>query len=190
MLPLDLDPYAILEVHPAVEHDVLKAAYRTLARRFHPDISPSTYARRRMVEINRAWELVSDPTRRAELDRTMRVARDVADASRVAAGGDGVPVTGTSQTRSEVPGFKAGQQPQQGWGAGAKGLPPGRPSGSIVEYGIYLGWSLGEILRVDPPNLDWLTDRPEGKPYRDEIESLRGRGGAGRTAGGPRRFGS
>jgi curved DNA-binding protein CbpA len=64
-----LDPYEVLQVHPTAEHEVIKAAYRTLARRYHPDMSSSEESRRRMVAINRAWEALGDPTRRAEVDR-------------------------------------------------------------------------------------------------------------------------
>jgi curved DNA-binding protein CbpA len=171
---MTFDPYAVLEVHPAAEHQIIKVAYRALARRFHPDVASSVFARRRMVDINRAWELVSDPTRRADLDKSLRERRRGASA-------------GTSPGPSGAPG-RTGQPPPKGWGAGAKGPPPGRPSGTVLEFGIYLHWSLGEVLRVDPMYLDWLTDRHEGRPYHDEIETLRGRSA---TSGRPgRRFGA
>jgi hypothetical protein len=57
-------------------------------------------------------------------------------------------------------------------GSGAAGAPPGRPSGSILPFGRHVGWSLGEIARVDPGYLEWLDQRPEGRPYRDEIDNL------------------
>jgi hypothetical protein len=59
------------------------------------------------------------------------------------------------------------------WGAGAAGPPPGRPSGSIVDFGIYKGWSLGEVARADPGYLSWLLERPEGRPWADEIRAAR-----------------
>jgi curved DNA-binding protein CbpA len=188
MLPSDLDPYAVLEVHPAVEHHELKAAYRALARRYHPDVAPTAGARARMVAINRAWELVSDPARRADLDHAKSVARGAAQATARVSNAD--VATASSPVASPLPGFKAGQQPAKGWAAGANGPPPGNPSGSVVDFGIYLGWSLGEILRHDPIYVDWLSDRPEGRPYRDEIERLRGRSDAGAAPGGRSRFGS
>ena len=33
---------------------------------------------------------------------------------------------------------------------GTAGPPPGRPSGSVLDFGRFKGWSLGEIARVDP----------------------------------------
>ena len=31
------DYYEVLQVHPRAEEDVVRAAYRTLARKYHPD---------------------------------------------------------------------------------------------------------------------------------------------------------
>jgi len=57
-------------------------------------------------------------------------------------------------------------------GVGAAGPPPGRPSGSVLAFGRHLGWSLGEIVRVDPGYLEWLEQKPEGAPYVDEIDAI------------------
>ena len=57
-------------------------------------------------------------------------------------------------------------------GTGGAGAPPGRPSGSVLDFGRHIGWSLGEIARVDAGYLVWLAERPEGEPYRDEIDGL------------------
>jgi curved DNA-binding protein CbpA len=66
-------------------------------------------------------------------------------------------------------------------GTGGAGPPPGRPSGTVVDFGRHLGWSLGEIARVDPGYLVWLAERPEGEPYRDEIDALLARIGITRN---------
>ncbi len=57
-------------------------------------------------------------------------------------------------------------------GTGGAGDPPGNPSGSVVPFGRHVGWSLGEIARVDAGYLVWLADRSEGEPYRDEIDDI------------------
>jgi curved DNA-binding protein CbpA len=57
-------------------------------------------------------------------------------------------------------------------GTGGAGRPPGRPSGSVLDFGRHIGWSLGEIARVDPGYLVWLSERAEGVRYRAEIEVL------------------
>jgi curved DNA-binding protein CbpA len=81
-------------------------------------------------------------------------------------------------------------------GTGGAGRPPGRPSGSVLDFGRHVGWSLGEIARVDPGYLLWLAERREGARYRAEIDALLNRMGMRRpaTADAPRtgfrRFGS
>jgi curved DNA-binding protein CbpA len=55
---------------------------------------------------------------------------------------------------------------------GAAGAPPGRPSGAVLDFGIFAGWSLGEIARRDVGYLVWLAERKEGQPYLAEIERV------------------
>jgi len=66
-------------------------------------------------------------------------------------------------------------------GTGAAGRPPGNPSGTVLHFGRHVGWSIGEIARVDPGYLLWLAERPEGAHYRDEINAVLSRMGL-RTA--------
>ena len=51
-------------------------------------------------------------------------------------------------------------------------LPPGSPSGSVVSFGRFAGWSLGEIARVEPEYLEWLDRMPIGRMYQAEIDAL------------------
>ncbi len=69
------------------------------------------------------------------------------------------------------------QRPGSHHGTGGAGPAPGRPSGSVLHFGRHVGWSLGEIARVDPGYLVWLAERTEGAPYRDEIDALLGKSG-------------
>lgn len=57
-------------------------------------------------------------------------------------------------------------------GTGGAGAPPGRPSGSVLDFGRHIGWSIGEIARVDPGYLEWLCLRSEGRPYLAEIDAV------------------
>jgi hypothetical protein len=57
-------------------------------------------------------------------------------------------------------------------GEGAAGVPPGNPSGSVLNFGRYAGWSLGEIARMDLEYIEWLDRMPIGRIYRDEIDAL------------------
>ena len=64
------DYYAILGVHPTAEIAVIEAAYKALAKRYHPDVSQDNpeEAHRRMQEINEAHEILSNTTKRKEYD--------------------------------------------------------------------------------------------------------------------------
>lgn len=65
------DYYAVLGVLPSAEDIVLRAAYKALAQRYHPDRFPggSDEATRRMAQLNEAYRILSDPAQRAEYDR-------------------------------------------------------------------------------------------------------------------------
>jgi len=65
----DKDYYAILQVHPRAEPEVIEAAYRRLSRKYHPDVSGEADAGQRMRELNEAFAVLSDPDRRRAYDR-------------------------------------------------------------------------------------------------------------------------
>jgi hypothetical protein len=67
-------------------------------------------------------------------------------------------------------------------GTGAAGQPPGNPSGSVMNFGRYSGWSLGEIARSDLEYLEWLDRMPIGRPYRDKIDAILRQSGRRRSA--------
>jgi hypothetical protein len=62
------DPYRILQVAPNADLEAIHAAYRRLARRYHPDLNPRPEAAEQMRAINAAYGLLSDPARRAVYD--------------------------------------------------------------------------------------------------------------------------
>ena len=66
------DPYAVLDVPRSASPDEVRAAYQKLARKYHPDLHQGNpledLASARLVEINRAYEILSDATRRAAYD--------------------------------------------------------------------------------------------------------------------------
>ena len=66
------DHYAVLGVSPDAEDVVIKAAYRALAQRYHPDKNAGdpAYSRQRMSELNEAYRILGDPKLRAEYDKT------------------------------------------------------------------------------------------------------------------------
>ncbi len=62
------DYYAILQVHPDADREVIEAAYRKLATRYHPDVSHTADTMEKMKQLNAAYEVLSDPIKRAEYD--------------------------------------------------------------------------------------------------------------------------
>lgn len=66
------DYYKILQVDPAAEPEVIAAAYRRLAIKYHPDTSQSPDAKARMQRINEAYAVLSGVASRAAYDRTRR----------------------------------------------------------------------------------------------------------------------
>lgn len=68
MPPASPDYYAVLQVSPTAETAIIEAAYRQLARLYHPDVDRTPGAKERMQTINAAYEVLRDPPRRAEYD--------------------------------------------------------------------------------------------------------------------------
>lgn len=137
------DPYRILQVQPDAEPDVMKAAYRVLARKVHPDASAplDEEAERRMTDLNWAYALVRDPIKRQawEFDRR----------------------------RTPPP------TPREDATHGAPRGPLDGESGSPrLDFGRYQGWTLGEVAKRDPDYLLWLRRHQSGARYRDAIEIL------------------
>ena len=65
-----MDPYRILNVPRSADHAAIKQAYRKLAKMLHPDRNPgSQRAEQRFKEVSQAYDLLSDPEKRAKYDR-------------------------------------------------------------------------------------------------------------------------
>ncbi len=131
-----LNPYAELGANIDADGRTIRGAYLAKARRHHPDLGGNV---RTMARINEAFELLTDPVRRAAYD-------------------------------AEQSAWVRDHNTQTPPWTGAAGAPPGRPSGPVLDFGIFAGWSLGEIARRDPGYLVWLEERDEGRPYLVEIE--------------------
>ena len=60
--------YQILQVDPAASPEVIEAAYRRLARIYHPDVNSSPDAMRQMQAINEAYACLGDSVQRRTYD--------------------------------------------------------------------------------------------------------------------------
>ena len=68
-----MDPYSVLGVAQDASLSEIRQAYVTLARLSHPDVrGGDDVAGEEMRRINQAWETLSDPVSRAEVDRRLR----------------------------------------------------------------------------------------------------------------------
>ena len=102
------DYYEVLEVHPKASGDIIKKAYQTLARRYHPDLSTLSEAEstRRMSELNEAYRVLSDPAK----SEGSSLLRELAIRRRIRPGQDRV-----------MPGIVCGRTAAlPGWTAGAR----------------------------------------------------------------------
>src|SRR5438093_4660385 len=140
------DHYRILQVDPGADVEVIQAAYRVLARRFHPDLAGDDAV---MKRLNAAWEVLGNKDRRAAYDKTR-------------AGGGAqfqAPIVTSEPMVRAAPSDHAGP-------------PRGRAFGTVLTYGRYEGWSLGQVALVDPEFLEWMRSVPGGRYLRPEIDAI------------------
>jgi curved DNA-binding protein CbpA len=215
------DHYKTLQVDDEAEFEVIQAAYRRLARKYHPDAGGGPEAAARMATLNVAWEVLRDVERRAVYDAERRRARlgiraawagperrppaapSASPAGAPSPTGGGVggdppwPEGDLRRTRepraeSTSPDWTSGRSTAGGGydpatmrtaqGEGAAGPPPGKPSGSVLNFGRYAGWSLGEVARHDLEYLEWLDRAPIGRQYQAELDQLLRAAGRRRSA--------
>lgn len=139
--------YKVLMLAESADSEIVATVYRKLAQRYHPDIDRSAEAAQRMAEINEAYSILRDTEKRAKYDAWLASRRDRRTSDRFI------------RTQGELP-------------YGEAGAPVGPPIGSVVEFGRYSGWTLGQIKRHDPEFLEWLMRVPAGRNLRDEIATM------------------
>jgi curved DNA-binding protein CbpA len=69
-MPDKVDYYSLLHVAPSADIELIRAVYRVLAKRYHPDCvthsSPESLAQFRLIQ--KAFDVLSDPRARVEYD--------------------------------------------------------------------------------------------------------------------------
>jgi curved DNA-binding protein CbpA len=136
------DAYAVLQVVPTAEQEVVHAAFKALALKYHPDHDATRRAADKMAELNRAYALLRDERSRSSYDRSRRAT-----------------IAGISVAASVQ---KSVPQPPPDASAG----------GSVLNFGRYTGWSLRDLARRDPDYLLWLSRHSSGIRYRTEIYGI------------------
>lgn len=152
------DLYRVLQVDSDADQDVIRAAYRALAAKHHPDAGGQA---EEMAELNRAYAVLSDPVVRSAYDRRRRAQAVNAQASlAVASAAAGTPTTNPIST------------------AGT----------SLIDHGRYAGWSVAKVAQHDPDFLEWFVRTPNGRRYHAEItRALHEAGGSTVVAAEPNR---
>ena len=67
-----MNHYQTLQVNSLATQQEIKQAYRRLAKRFHPDSLSKTADHNKIIEINAAYEVLSNPHTRLQYDRQLK----------------------------------------------------------------------------------------------------------------------
>jgi curved DNA-binding protein len=167
------DYYAVLGVARAATQDEVNAAYRQLARKYHPDISKEADAEARFKELGNAYDVLRDPDKRKLYDRYGEQWKAVSE-------GHGPP-PGAEQAREDfrTEGFDPsefgdlGSIFEQFFGGSAGAGRSGRSAWSAAAQGVdieaRLALNVEEAYRGGERSIS-LTDPDSGEPRRYNVQ--------------------
>lgn len=179
------DPYEVLGVRREASTDEIKKAYRQLAKKLHPDLNPgNAKAAAQFKDVSAAYDLLSDPEKKARFDR-----------GEIDASGAETRPRSSYRTYAESPGgakYGGGADPgdifedlfgrSRGWGRSTI-----KTRGADVSYELtvdFLDAAVGAKRRLTLPDGRTLdVTIPAGADDRQQLR-LKGQGTAG-LGGGP-----
>jgi curved DNA-binding protein CbpA len=138
------DAYRILHVIPGADPDVVRAAYRVLARKLHPDTKGGPLdpvSARRIADLNWAYAQVRDEQARVAYERDRLVAPP--------------PTAAEPRTHGASPPDAEHD-----------------PTMATLDFGRYAGWKLRDIAKRDVEYLTWLRRHASGARFRPAIDIL------------------
>jgi curved DNA-binding protein CbpA len=147
----NLDPYDVLQVQRTALPEVVRAAYRALAWKYHPDTGADPG---RMVAINDAWHTLGNATRRAAHDRALTAPTQI-------------PVQPPTPRSTDVDASPASENDL----APRSRARESDGTGSTLDFGRYQGWTVGRLVNHDPDYLRWLARTPVGRRLASEIDA-------------------
>jgi curved DNA-binding protein CbpA len=163
--------YEVLMLHPTATIEVINAAYRALAKQYHPDHAGPEGAGK-MAQINEAYAILSNDEKRARYDEILGKS------------GDGELV---GHPRPSMPGATNLKYEAGAWSVrprseptpasasyGEAGPPPAYPPawGKVLSFGRYRGWSLAQVAAYDRNYVEWLSRTMAGRTYSTELKQV------------------
>ena len=178
MTTIQRDYYQVLQVDPEASPEVITAAYKVLAKRWHPETDLTGVHEIRLAELNRAYGVLkSAPTRRAyDEERVLRM-------NPMGPGPEPEAVLTPIAVPPPVRHTSADGTPDGDSMLSRNGGPsPVITSAEIsftsgdmrLDFGRYEGWSLYDLAKKDPAYLRWLARHSSGLRFRREISLVLG----------------
>jgi curved DNA-binding protein CbpA len=140
--------YVALNVAPDADRAEIRAAFRAMARRYHPDVGGDAL---RMQSVIEAWAVLGRSDRRAAYDLELSIER----------GTPRRPLAAAASRR------KSGASTPERATTTVGGNPP--RAADVVDYGRYAGWTISALAQHDPEYLEWLARSQGGRAWRGVI---------------------
>jgi curved DNA-binding protein CbpA len=151
------DHYKLLQVDPGADLEVIKAAYKALARKLHPDDDFTGIDDYKLKELTRSFDILRDPA--------ARKAYDLRRIYRMRPVGPG-------------PDHQVAEEPELSTHLAERVQAHldevESPDLRRLDFGRYAGQTLREIAHLDPDYLRWLARHSSGIRFRAAILKILG----------------